>query len=170
MTSEISSPNDAADLRLRYDVTAADPEVIRDLVQSTGVFRPQEVDVAVELVDERLAKGEASGYHFVFAEGEGLMQGYACYGPIPLTVARYDLYWIAVRQACQGRGVALTLMRDVERLIRAAGGSRIYIETSGRGDHGAARALYEKCDYRQVAALTDFYAPDDDKIVYLKVL
>jgi hypothetical protein len=66
----------------RYEVTPADREAVRRIVASTGFFNPAEVEIAVELVDERLAEGPASGYHFVFAERDGQTHGYACYGHI----------------------------------------------------------------------------------------
>ena len=44
---------------------------IREIVVSTKFFYDHEVDVAVELIEERLGKGESTGYHFVFAEVDG---------------------------------------------------------------------------------------------------
>src|SRR3977135_447998 len=79
---------------LRFDVRPSDSNAVRSIVDRTGFFRPDEVDVAVELVDEHLKRGTASGYHFVFAESEGVVVGYACYGPIVCTVSSFDLYWI----------------------------------------------------------------------------
>jgi len=58
----------SAPFSYRYDLTPADRRRVRELVESTGVFHDHKVDVAVELVDERLAKGTASGYFFIFAE------------------------------------------------------------------------------------------------------
>ena len=55
--------------RFRTEPKPDDIAAIRRIVASTGFFRPDEIAVAVELVEERLARGlEASGYHFVFAE------------------------------------------------------------------------------------------------------
>ena len=48
-------------LTLRYDVIEADFTRVREIVESTGFFHPSEVDVAVELVEERLRRGDASG-------------------------------------------------------------------------------------------------------------
>jgi len=78
-------------LTFRTELTPADLAAIRSLVESTGVFNQVELDCAVELADERLKEGPASGYHFVFAELDGRVVGYACYGPIALTVGSYDL-------------------------------------------------------------------------------
>ena len=94
-------------------------ETVRRLVESTGVFSPVEIDVAVELVDDRLQRGAASDYHFVFAEEEGRTLGYACYGPIALTAASFDLYWIAVDKSLHGRKIGQALLEETEKLIAA---------------------------------------------------
>jgi GNAT superfamily N-acetyltransferase len=143
---------------------------VRRIVESTGFFHPGEIDVAVELVDERLAKGPASGYHFIFADHEGETLGYACYGLIACTLASYDLYWIAVDKTRQCRGLGRRLIEESEHLVRAAGGQRIYVETSSRAQYAPTRTFYERCGYRQEAVLHDFYAPNDHKVVLVKVL
>lgn len=152
----------------RYDVTPADRDVVRAIVESTGFFHEAEVAVAVELVDERLAKGRGSGYHFVFAERDGRTGGYACYGHIAGTAASFDLYWIAVEASLQRAGLGRVLMAEAERLIRAAGGQRVYAETSNRAQYAPTRRFYERCGYRLEAVLKDFYAPGDDKAIYVK--
>ena len=70
-----------------------------------GRLNAVELACAVELADERMEEGPASGYHFVFAELDGRVVGYACYGPIALTIGSYDLYWIAVDKSVQGQGL-----------------------------------------------------------------
>ncbi len=154
----------------RSDVTAADLERIRALVTSTGVFSPVEVECAVELALERLAKGPASGYHFVFAERAGDAAGYACYGPIALTAGSYDLYWIAVGKPAQGQGLGRVLIEKVDELVRAEGGRRIYIETSTREPYAPTRGFYLRCKCRLETVLEDFYAPGDGKAIYVRVL
>jgi GNAT superfamily N-acetyltransferase len=156
---------------LRYEVSAADRQRVRTLVAATGFFSPSEIDVAVELVDERLAKGAAaSGYDFVFAEAGGELLGYACFGPIPATAVSFDLYWIVVHPARQRMGLGRQLMDDAERLIRAGGGRRVYVDTSNRPQYAPTRAFYQRCGYTCEAVLQDFYAPGDDKVIFVKVL
>ena len=154
---------------LRQTVEPADRDYVRAIVESTGMFRPDEVDVAVELVDEQLAKGEPSGYFFVFAELDDQVIGYACYGPIACTVSSFDLYWIAVHQDQQGQGLGRRLLEESEKLIRKAGGTRIYIDTSGRSQYEPTRRFYERCGYAVKATLADFYAPGDDRVIFAKV-
>jgi len=155
---------------LRSEVRHSDRDAVCAIVERTEFFRADEVDVAVELVDEHLARGLASGYHFVFAETEGAVVGYSCYGPIACTVASYDLYWIAVDPTQQGQGIGRRLMQGTEQQIAAAGGRRVYIDTSGQPKYAPTRAFYERSGFRCAARLVDFYAPGDDRLIYEKVV
>jgi len=157
-------------VKLRYELQAQDPARIRHLIDITGFFSAEEVDVAEELAQERLARAAASGYHFVMAEQYGRLVGYTCYGPIACTVGSYDLYWIAVHPDVQGKGLGQRLLQETERLIRQAGGSRIYVDTSQRLQYASTRAFYENAGYRLDAVLKEFYAPGDNKVIYCKSL
>ncbi len=161
---------DLSRLRFRSDPLRSDLDIVREIVSSSGFFSAMEVDVALEVLDERLAKGESSGYFFFFAEVEGDVVGYACFGPIPCTLTSFDLYWIAVRPDLRGGGAGRRILARVEDEIRSMGGTRVYVETSSRELYGPTRAFYSHCGYEQEAALRDFYAPGDDKIVFLKIL
>ncbi len=159
----------APTLRLRRALRPEDRHAVRTIVASTGMFRPAEIDVAVELVDERLARGEASGYHFVLADAHNQTVGYVCYGPIAVTQGSYDLFWIAVHRAWQRHGLGRQLLAEAEADIRQAGGRRIYIETSGRPDYEPTRHFYQRCGYTLEATIREFYAPGDDKLIYVKL-
>lgn len=156
-------------LSFRQDVRASDRTAVRQLVEATGFFSAEESAVAVELVEERLAKGEASGYEFILAETGGEVIGYACYGPVPATRHSFDIYWMAVHPDYQRRGAGRKLLEMCETLIRGSGGRRIYMDTSARAQYEPTRRLYEARGYRQAACLPDYYAPGDAKIIYVKV-
>ena len=160
----------AQDLKWRDDLRPEDPQAVRQLVALTGFFNPEEVGVAEELVLERLAKGEASGYYFVMAEQAGRLVGYTCYGPIAGSADSFDLFWIAVHPDLQRHGLGRRLMQESERRIYEAGGRRVYVETSHRPIYASTRIFYERCAYRLEAVLEDFYAPGDAKAIYCKVL
>jgi len=163
----VSKPLSMA-IDFRETLTDADPERVRRLVEVTGFFSEEEVEMAKELVVERLAKGAESGYHFLLAEHHGRLIGYACYGPIPCTTGSYDLYWIAVHPDYHRRGVGRRLIEDTEGHIRTAGGGRIYVDTSQRAQYASTRAFYESCGYRLESILKDFYGPGDGKVIYCK--
>jgi ribosomal protein S18 acetylase RimI-like enzyme len=140
------------------------------MVDLTGFFHSEEIAVAVELVQERLAKGGGSGYHFLMAERHGRLVGYTCYGQIPGTRNSFDLYWIVVDPEFQRKGLGRRLVMKTETLIRNGGGRRIYVDTSQKDQYASTRAFYESCGYRPEAVLKDFYAPRDAKVIYCKVL
>ena len=161
---------------------SSDTEAVRRIVSSTGFFQPFEVEVAVELVQERLDRGIASEYFFRFAEAGAEVVGYTCFGPIPCTISSVDLYWIAVDGAWQGKGLGMRLMSETEKAISAGvagarppfcnsgNGRRVYIETSGKELYGPTQRFYERAGFRLEARLESFYAPGDDKLVYVKTL
>jgi acetoin utilization deacetylase AcuC-like enzyme/ribosomal protein S18 acetylase RimI-like enzyme len=146
----------------------ADAEAVRALVVATGVFSTEEATIAKELVEERLTRGEAAGYSFVFAECDGVLAGYACYGPIAGAQFRYDLYWIAVHPRWQHDGLARALHERVELAIAAVGGVRIYADTASGDPYEAARRFYRARGYRKAAELPDFYSNGDAKIIFAK--
>jgi len=154
----------------RYELRPGDPARIRCLVQATGFFTDAEIQVAEELAQERLSKGCASGYYFVMMDREDRLVGYTCYGPIACTLSSYDIYWIAVDPERQGEGWGRRLLIETERLIKESGGTRIYVETSQRGQYNGTRAFYEHMDYRREAVVPNFYAPEDGKVIYCKVV
>lgn len=155
---------------MRDHLIASDLPAIRSLVEATDMFTASEVGTAVELLCEYFEKGAASGYHFVVAEIEGAVVGYACFGPIPCTVSSWDLYWIAVQPARQRSGVGRLLLREVEGQVLKAGGSRVYLDTAGRDAYEPTRSFYERMGYARAAVLPDFYAEGDAKVVYAKRL
>jgi len=163
-----AAPDCAGELRWRQSVMPGDAEAVRRLVEATGFFNPEEIAVAGELVQEHLAKGEASGYVFFFAEDRNGLAGYACYGPVPGTADSYDLYWIAVDPARQGRGLGGELLSRAEADMAARGAAGIYAETASRGQYRPTRRFYERHGYAAAARLPGFYAADDDKIIYHK--
>ncbi len=157
-----------ADCKLRTQVFQEDVKHVRRIIASTNMFRPTEIDVAVELVETRLTRGSKSGYEFVFVEYEGKTVGYVCYGRNTLTVSSFDLYWIAVEQEQRGQGLGSVLLEEVEQRVTADGGTRLYIETSHRPDYEPTRRFYERHGYMLQALLPDFYAPGDGRAIFVK--
>ena len=152
---------------------STDRSRIEEMVVSSGRFTDEEVATALELVDEALEEGEASGYVFVILEGkkeDSATLGYACYGPTPLTQGVYDLYWIVIDPAAQGKGLGRLLMEHVERDVVKRGGRMLLIETSSQEAYGTTIRFYERSGYELVARIKDFYRIGDDKLVFSKGL
>ena len=157
-------------MEIRTDLRRQDRAPLEAMLHATGFFNPQEIEVAMELVDDRLAHGEKSHYRFLVLEEGGAVLGYACWGPIPGTLASADLYWIAVDPSKQGRGLGRSLLEASEAGMCHEGRLRVYLETSTRPQYQPTRAFYLRCGYHIAAELPDFYAPGDGKAIFLKVL
>ena len=157
-------------MELREELTPKDAARIHALAAVTGFFTAEEAAIAQELAEERLTRGAASGYHFLLAEEAGELLGFACFGPIPCTRGAYDLYWIVVRPDRQGGGLGRLLLTAAEERIAAAGGRRVYIDTSSRPQYAPTRAFYRACGFREEALLADFYDQGDGKTIFCKVL
>jgi ribosomal protein S18 acetylase RimI-like enzyme len=154
-------------------ITQGDHSRIYEIVTAAGNFSDQEIETAMELVDEALETGEESGYIIVVAEMRGstaAIAGYACYGPTPLTEGVFDLYWIAVHPEMQGCGVGRDLIRYAEDDIRSRGGRMLLIETSSREGYDATIDFYKHANYELAARIKNFYRVGDDKLVFLKEL
>ncbi len=151
-----------------HPVGRAQRAPLERLTAATGLFRPDEVAIAVELLDDALAGDD--DYRFLGAYAGDDLVGYACWGPTPGTTGTFDLYWIVVDPAWQGQRVGTRLLRAVEDQLTTDRGRLIVVETSSRPEYAATRAFYERRGYAQAARLPGYYAPGDDLVIYLKDL
>lgn len=142
---------------------------VRAMTDATGLFRAEEVEVAVEVFDGAMASSSDLGYAAAGAEVAGQLVGWVAWGATPGTEGTYHCYWIVVEPTRQGEGIGSALLDEMER--RLAGRARlIVVETSGRHDYGSTRAFYTRRGYEAIARIPEFYAPGDDQVVFVKNL
>ena len=150
-------------------MAARDKEPVLGLVRATGFFTAAEVDVAEELMDVYLGKPDQKDYDVVVVEDEsGTPAGYMTWGPTPLAEGAYDLYWMAVAPAEQGRGRGKELVRWLEGEVAKRDGRVIIIETSSQPKYHGTRQFYIDLGYKEVARVPDFYRAGDDRVIYAK--
>ena len=158
--------------RLR-PLVGSDRADVERIIAAVAVFSPEEIDIALELVDEWLELGEESGYlTYVIEEtvetGKGTVRGFVCFGPTPLTEGTYDLYWVAVDPAAQGRGYGQRLLTFAESEVRGLGGRLLLIETASHEAYAATVRFYERAGYELVSRIPNFYRAGDDKLTFAK--
>lgn len=147
------------------NLKAEDISLLTVIIKETHFFTPSEVAVAVELMED------TTGYYqFIVAEEDNNTLGYSCYGHIAVTESSYDIYWIVVSPNAQGKGVGKKLMVETEARITAAGGSRVYAETSSQEKYLPTQRFYERCGFKKEAELKDFYRIGDSRLTFTKVL
>ncbi len=144
-------------------------EQVAEIVAEAGVFRPDEIDVALEVFDGFCDAPRVDYWAIGAFTRSDRLAGFAFFGPTPCTVDTWDLYWIAVRRDAQGTGIGRGLMQRVEQEMRAAGARICVIETSSRDDYAPTRDFYLACGYREVARVPDFYDRGDDRVTYSKL-
>ncbi len=168
------------------DLTPRYRDRIGEILRGTGMFREEEIAVAIELFDsavgaqtgahaangtESMSAPASSDYYFLGAfTPEEKLAGFACYGPTPGTDRTFDLYWIAVDRALQGHGSGTILLNEVERRLKGLNARMVVVETSSRSDYLDTRGFYVSRGYIEAARARDFYAPADDRITYTKRL
>jgi len=156
-------------LHLRH-LSATDRDRVEEITRAVGLFREDEIPVALEVFDEAVRSGfRTEPYATRGADIDGRLVGWICWGPTPCTLGTYDLYWMAVDPGLQGSGIGTALVQEMESSL--AGLARlIVVETAGRPDYSATRRFYQARGYHAVATIPDFYAPGDDQVVYAKAV
>lgn len=145
---------------------AADRAALLDALERCGAFSAVEVEIAIGMIDEALA----GDYTAVGVEVDGVLRGYTLVGRATLTERSWYLYWICVHPAFERRGLAQALQHAAEALVRAGGGDKIVLETSGRPGYARSRAFYDRAGFAETGRIRDFYAAGDDCIIYCKRL
>ncbi len=148
-----------------------DKESLSRIIQSTGVFNNDEIDVAIELLDDVIRHPETRDYEIYTATGEDEeILGYYCLGPTPLTDGTYDLYWIAVKPAAQHQGIGNRLIRHAEELVASQGGRLVVAETSSKPQYEKTREFYIRHHYDELARIRAYYRTGDDLVIYGKYI
>ncbi len=167
----MTSTNRTSIDRFRTVAKPDDAAAVEALVRASGVFSEAEIAIARELVEDALARGsDASGYRFILADGPDGLDGYTCFGPIPATAGRFELYWIAVRKTAQQSGLAARLLHVSEESARAMGAVMMIAETSTLAVYAAARKFYLAQGYALLAEIADWHADGDGLAIYGKRL
>ncbi|HSW58586.1 MAG TPA: GNAT family N-acetyltransferase [Dehalococcoidales bacterium] len=145
-----------------------DKQSILEILYNTPEFNPMDLAVAIEVIDDYLQNPVDSGYNIMVAEIDSNIAGYICYGHNSMTVSTWEIYWIAVSHNLQGQGIGRQLMAEAEENIRKAGGKLIVLETSSTSLYDKTNRFYINLDYKIDCQIKDYYAPNDDMILYEK--
>lgn len=150
---------------------AEDTDYIRSVLVNVRVFKPQEIQCALEIIELCLSNPQQSDYRLRCIADEGNKPlGYVCYGKTPLTDGVYDLYWIAVDPLCHNRGIGGLLLKYVENDISQEKARMLVAETSSLKVYEHTRLFYQHHNFLQLASIPDFYEMGDDKIIFVKKL
>lgn len=145
----------------------ADTPTLVELARATQVFKPHELVALQEVLDDYHAGNHEFGHRAAVWQDDAV-RGFVYYAPTAMTDRTWELWWIAVDPACQGRGLGGTLLKAVEDAVRAENGRILLIETSSTPPYHPTRGFYLKHGYTVAAEIADFYADGDGKVIFSK--
>jgi ribosomal protein S18 acetylase RimI-like enzyme len=144
---------------------------LRSLLVGSQVFTPEEIDVAMELIDVVVKYPHQKDYQIdCMANGQDQPIGYICYGPAPMTEGTFDLYWIVVDSGYQSQGIGSRLLTFLEKRVRERHGRMILIDTSSIDQYEKAQKFYLRNGFQEVARIPDYYHPGNDRVTFCKRL
>lgn len=144
---------------------------LKEILLATRVFRNEEIEVAVELMEIVAEEPHQMDYMmFTSVDEESAVQGYYCVGPTPMTAVSYDLYWMAVDPKRHGSGTGKELLEHCEKFVRARNGMKIIAETSSLPMYDRTRGFYMKHGFVEEARIKNYYSVGDDLVIFTKQL
>lgn len=162
-------------LSFRDKITTRDPEVVRQISASTGIFDHDDVEITVELAKNAIKQKykhtkSIDDLKFLFAEYDGQTVAYACFGKIADSASTYELYWLSTHNAHRGKGIGKQLINKLLEDVKKVGGSKLYIKTDSKEQYKPTRQFYDACGFKVEALLKEYYSSNDDCIIYAKHL
>ncbi|MGE5432683.1 MAG: GNAT family N-acetyltransferase [Syntrophomonadaceae bacterium] len=145
-----------------------DRDVIEKMLRGIEQFNPQEVEIAMELVDVAILRPLQEDYLIYVYELDGRVIGYHCTGRRPLTDGVFDLYWIVVDPTIQSKGIGRQLLKHAEDIVSQNKGRWLLAETSSKDSYLATRSFYARNGYSVVAEINDFYSLKDNLVIFGK--
>ena len=139
------------------------------LAGATGLFPPSALELLRQMLADALGEN-SDAEHFWITDDENGPVGVAYCEPERMTDRTWNLQLIAIHPDHQEQGRGTKLLSYVEQALKARGGRMLLVETSGLPDFERTRTFYAKCGYEEEARIRDFYAVNDDKVVFRKVL
>jgi ribosomal protein S18 acetylase RimI-like enzyme len=144
---------------------------LHSMLIEARVFTREEIDVAMELIDNVLKDERQKDYKIhCMVDGQDQPVGYICYGPTPMTEGTFDLYWIVVDPNFQGQGIGSKLLDFLEKVLKGMDGRMILAETSSIPEYEETQRFYLQKGFQEVGRVPDYYYPGNDRITYCKRL
>ncbi len=150
--------------------TEADIDAILALTESTGYFKPLELEALAGVLADYFAETRDAGHRAFVWDEAGRVLGYVYHAPEEMTDNTWCLWWIAVASDQQGRGLGAKLLSFAEDDIRAHGGRLIVVETADTPLYEPTRQVYLKRGYTAAGTVPHYYADDDGKAIFTKLV
>jgi len=152
-------------------LVSKDRDILRYILIASRVFTEEEIYVAMELIDIVLKDPNQKDYKVKCVVDENdYPVGYICYGPVPMTKGTFDIYWIVVNPDFQHKGIGSSLLDSLEKEVKEMKGRMILADTSSIQEYEKAKGFYLTKGFQEVARVSDYYWPGNDRITFCKRL
>lgn len=152
-------------------VNTQDRAALLSIATSTGLFTAEEAEQLLGNVLDGLDSGELPDGHQAVAccqQAGGPLVGWAYFAPDQHAAGVWNLWWIGVTPASQGRGVGMQLLHHAEKVAATHGGRVLVVETSAADALATARRFYQAQGYRECGRVPDFYAEGESKVIFAR--
>ena len=105
-----------------------------------------------------------------FSAKENELVGVIYCTPEPMTRGTWNVLMLLVDPDRQRQGYGSALISYVEQLLRDRGKRLLIVETSSLDEFEPACKFYSKCGFNEEARIRNFYAAEEDKIIFSKAL
>ena len=149
-----------------------DTSALLALAAATGVFEPSEAEELLGSALRDVHAGQLGPTHtaFVWEAAELDISGWVYVSAEAHSDRAWQLWWIGVDPASQGKRVGSRLLHFVEEHVQQAGGRLLLIETSSLSTFEHTRRFYTSKGYAECGCIPDFYADGDSKVIFHKKL
>lgn len=152
-------------------MVSKDREVLYEMMQNTGVFSVQAINLAMEAIDTYLFNSEENDYRVVVAaEPSGQAVAFACYGPVAGTEGTCRLYWLVVTPAWQHQGIGTQLLEWVEGQMRTEGARLMVLEITSESSHAIFVRFFTERTYKPSGRIRNYFRSGEDILFYVKPL
>lgn len=154
-------------------VQPADHQALLAIAVSTGLFDAAEAEALLGGVLRSLPPQQPpvpGSPHAACCRLQGEPVGWCYLAPDDHAAGVWNLWWIGVSPAQQGRGAAGRLLRHAEAWARQAGARLLIVETSAADALARARRFYAGQGYQLCGSVPDFYAEGEAKQVFARRL
>jgi len=152
-------------------MVSQDREILYEVMQKTGVFSVQAINLAMELIDTYLFTSGQLDYRVVVGESTpGVVEVFACYGPVAGTEGTWRLYWLVVTPTQQHQGVGTQMLAWLEEQMRQVGARLVIVEITSEEKYIAFTRFFTERGYKQAGRIRNYFRAGEDMLFYVKSL
>ena len=148
-------------------ITPGDTDAVFALAKKLEMFDTDGLELIKSTLTDYLSGNSKDLWFSAYENG---LVGVIYCAPEPMTSGTWNVLMLLVSLNHQRQGHGSALMSYVEQTLGARGERLLIVETSSLDEFEPARKFYYQCGFNEEARIRDFYAAENDKIIFSKAL